>query len=399
MLPVTHFAGGFSAIGGVEAMVRWHWKMDAEYGMESSFVAYCEESSPVPRLATVPCGSSSTIKGFRSRLKEVIGGPSICVYHNFWWLPYSTDIDQAERRLLVVHGYIPALKELIPSRERFADGILCVSQPLKTWIAQLLPQINSERIGFLPVPIFPPPDPPPKFEPLGNRPLILGYCGRLIIDSKRVDRIPDFLRALDATGVAYRFELLGDGPDRAFLEEKLQGNSRVLFHGVKRGPEYWEILRKWDCLLLVSDVEGTPISVIEALSQGVIPLMPAIGSGADEYVRALGPGFLFERGDLGAAAALAASLTKWETTDLERLRNKGQELVRAHDGRNYMRVFKEFVERIRELPKRSSDRPRTRPFPLNHLSFSSLEKLGALRNSLQKWAGGSAAPPFGQSRE
>ncbi len=171
-----------------------------------------------------------------------------------------------------------------------------------------MPAFPQTRIEFLRLPIA-----PPKAEPhpsLEKRPLILGFCSRLTIEQKRVDLLPKLSVELDRLGINYRMEFLGDGLDRELLESFFCDRSRSTFHGVKSGADYWKILNGWDALISVSDYEGTPIALLEALAMGVVPIFPAIGSGGDLYVREVSSNFIFSKGDMSAAAQSILSLTR-----------------------------------------------------------------------------------------
>jgi glycosyltransferase involved in cell wall biosynthesis len=274
------------------------------------------------------------------------------VYHNFWGLHFFADLDRAGRRLGVVHSFFPGLPQVLRGSRGLLDGMLCVSQPLLELVRRELPELAGDRTGLLPYPVA-----RPRAEtaqpPLAGRPLTLGYAGRLSFEQKRVDRFPPLVRALETAGVDFQLEFLGDGAQAGWLCGQLASHPRVRFHGLLTGEAYWSVLRRWDVLVFVTDYEGLPITLLEALSVGVLPLFPAIGSGGDDYAAQLRPDLLYPAGDLAAAAAAARRLAGAPEPEIAALRQRANDLVRPHLGDGYGRTFAGSVARVGELPRRS----------------------------------------------
>ncbi|MCS7189470.1 MAG: glycosyltransferase [Bacteroidia bacterium] len=99
--------------------------------------------------------------------------------------------------------------------------------------------------------------------------LLLGWTGRLV-PIKRVDRLIRALPELVKRFPNLRLVIVGEGPERTHLERSTHALSleeRIVWAGLR-----WDIpvvLRALDALVLVSDNEGTPVSLIEGLACGV----------------------------------------------------------------------------------------------------------------------------------
>jgi glycosyltransferase involved in cell wall biosynthesis len=148
-----------------------------------------------------------------------------------------------------------------------------------------------------------------------------------------------------------------------------------VFHGRKSGEEYWRILSSWDALLFVSDYEGTPIALLEAMAAGVIPIHPAIGSGGDRYAADVHPDLAYPAGDLGALTSVIASLSRWNPEAIEACRRKSIERVRGHAAAEYRATFARFLRHIASqppLPKRPLPQ---RPPGMDWLSFRTTRRL------------------------
>ncbi len=144
-------------------------------------------------------------------------------------------------------------------------------------------------------------------------PLRLVYVGRMTQFDKRVLDLIPFCTALDELGVEYILDIVGDGPERHRLEQRLapfRKMGKVRFHGRRSVDEIYEtVYPNADCLLLFSASEGFGIAVVEAMMHGVVPVVSRfIGHGAEGIVDDGETGWLFDVGDTRAAAGLVKKL-------------------------------------------------------------------------------------------
>ena len=107
------------------------------------------------------------------------------------------------------------------------------------------------------------------------------------------------LHGLDARGVDFTADLIGDGETLVDIQAKVEGYqlaNKVRFVGAV--SDVGEYLDQADIFVLTSHREGSPLSVMEAMARGLPVVAPAVG-GLPEL---LGPaaGWLFEPGDQSA---------------------------------------------------------------------------------------------------
>jgi glycosyltransferase involved in cell wall biosynthesis len=160
-------------------------------------------------------------------------------------------------------------------------------------------------------------------RPVPGRVLMLGRLAR----QKRPDvAVTAFARARRDAGHA-RLVIGGDGPDRDAVEAQIAaeglGDSVELLgtHG-----DVPSLLAEAHCLLLASDYEGCPYSVIEAMAAGV-PVVATRAGGVPELVEDGRTGLLADTGDAeGLARALATVLADPESA--RRLGAAGREVAR-----------------------------------------------------------------------
>lgn len=386
-LKVLSIGTQFAGLGGVESVLRSHHETDAAHGIDSRFLVFWEDPVPGwPRAHFLGFRDTFSIRQARRKVSEAFPGwrPDVVVYHTTWGWPYFDDLFPPARRILYLHSDTPGLDEQLQTRAHWADGFACVNDRIAERVMQARPDLSSDRLLRVLYPIDPPADLPSPARPWG-RPLRLGFCGRLAHEQKRIDRIPDLVSRLDAAGLDYRLEFLGDGPERPWLEERLPDRARFLFHGRKSGGEYWSILSGWDALLFVSDYEGTPIALLEAMAAGVVPVHPAIGSGGDRYAAEVDPVLAYPAGDMAALAALIPDLARWPTARIEAVRQRAVDRVRGHASAVYRETFAGFLQHIAGQPPLPRHPLPTRPLGLDWLSFRATRRLMDLR---RRWKAG-----------
>lgn len=114
-----------------------------------------------------------------------------------------------------------------------------------------------------------------------TRHLRLLYVGRLQEEQKRVSLLPRILRLLADRGREFHLTLVGDGPKRAHLEQEFAAlglRAFVTFAGLVRPEAVGAFYLDSDVLLNVSRYEGFPITIIEAMSAGCVPLLTDLPS-------------------------------------------------------------------------------------------------------------------------
>jgi len=116
--------------------------------------------------------------------------------------------------------------------------------------------------------------------------VIIGYVGRLSPE-KSVRTLRDIEQALVATGIDnFRFLVVGDGHERAWLEENIE---RVECTGVLRGEPLAEAYANMDIFAFPSATDTYGNVVLEAMASGVPPVVTSGG----------GPKYLVNHGVTG----------------------------------------------------------------------------------------------------
>jgi len=158
--------------------------------------------------------------------------------------------------------------------------------------------------------------------------LRIGYVGRLVDSQKRVMELAPLALELKRRKVGFELHLVGDGPERPALQTAFEQNGllqNVKFWGWLGPAAVSKRLLELDALVLMSDCEGLPLALLEAMAHGVVPVVTNLESGHTEVVRDSENGFLITVGDIPSFAdrirtlaedpALLSTMKKaaWET--------------------------------------------------------------------------------------
>lgn len=167
-------------------------------------------------------------------------------------------------------------------------------------------QHRPADITRLPYSVEIPPESPRP--PLPGRPLRLVYGGRIEQHNKRVLDLAEVARALDARGVLFEFQFIGDGPQAEELQQRIAAiqpslripGNRVMLEPSRPQHEMTEAWQRADVFLLASQFEGLSIAMLEAMAAGCVPVVSRVASGVSDIVRDGQNGFMFPVGDFNA---------------------------------------------------------------------------------------------------
>lgn len=220
----------------------------------------------------------------------------------------------------IAHTDDESYRELLLESEW--DGAVAVSGSIASWLGPLGGDRPVDTIVYG-VPIA---DRPRRAPPDG--PLEIACIGRVVHAQKRVLDLVPVVEALSSMHVAARLHVVGDGPDLPRLRHALRHSGHpgvvAIFHGARDESWVREFLAGVDVSLLVSESEGTSISMLEAMGAGVVPAVTRVSSGADEWVE---DGVSGVSAPVGDAWSMAARLA-WLAEDRTRLSRLGAEAHR-----------------------------------------------------------------------
>lgn len=159
------------------------------------------------------------------------------------------------------------------------DRMICVSSFLKKKANKLFPSCTN--------PIFIPfATPHVKInidQKSYEKPIVITYAGS-IISAKGCHHFPELIKQLDQSTLDYRFDIWGDGDLLDWLKKEVHPNSRVKFHGRKANEIVINALKESNISILLSKKEGLPVSLVEAMKCGSIPVVFDLDTGIPDII-------------------------------------------------------------------------------------------------------------------
>jgi glycosyltransferase involved in cell wall biosynthesis len=353
---VAHVTTFADSLGGMQAIVRRHRAQDAVARFDPTVVKIFEgvavgTTHEVGLAARGHWTIAKLRRRFVAQAQPTLRG-TVAVYHNGWALPLLAPGDGARRRLAYLHTDWPYFHEAVQAMRPWCDGLVVASREMSQEVLLAISDFPPERIHRLPYPV----DPPPEF--FRNKPpevstsdtFRAGIVGRLETTQKRLDRLPALVRAVAQRAPHIHWSVLGSGPELPRLQRELAAEP-VTFHGRLAGEVYWRQLAQLDAIVFLSDYEGCPIALLEAMTCGAIPLYPSIGGPSVRYAREVDPRCVYPAGDLVKAAENLVALS---IDGVGERRRRARATLKDHRADDYDRRWIEVIHSVAAAPRISS---------------------------------------------
>ena len=162
---------------------------------------------------------------------------------------------------------------------RTAHVVIAVSETVRRWLIDA-GEAPDRKIVVIDNPARLPQTQAPRAE-APNGPLRIGFLGRLVRE-KNLPALLDALAMVSGRGRTFRLILIGDGPMRSELEDRVRDlrlSSEVEFAGFQQAPDKW--VRSCDIFVLPSCAEGFGLALVEAMSIGLPALVTPVGIAED----------------------------------------------------------------------------------------------------------------------
>jgi glycosyltransferase involved in cell wall biosynthesis len=196
---------------------------------------------------------------------------------------------------------------------RYCDAVVCVSQLIRDKVVALNPAL-SDRAHVIPnSSVW-------RDDVVGRRPrrsrvLRIVYAGRLVQYQKRVLDFVDLAKGFDNTGVTYQITLIGAFPASGGLKETFElaaaehlRSGRIRLAGRMTREQILAELDVGDFFVLLSEFEGLPLALVEAMARGCVPVAAEMESGVPEIVRSGENGLVVQGRDYDRWARILVEL-------------------------------------------------------------------------------------------
>lgn len=213
----------------------------------------------------------------------------------------------------IVHSDDPQHYNHILRLSPYWDSVVTVSQAATAELAVIAPELIS-RTSLIPYGV--------KVDPTldvsaraNNSPLRAVYAGRIMAYQKRVFDLVGIAKGLRDNHIDTEVSVVGAGPDLdRFLAEanSLFADRTMRWVGRLANEELGQLLRQSHAFVLPSRFEGLPVSVLEAMANGCVPVVTDIRSGIRELIKDGENGFVVPVGDVNCFVAALSSLARDE---------------------------------------------------------------------------------------
>ena len=238
----------------------------------------------------------------RRLMRAVPRGPGVVVTNDFLELAAFSIYDPHKMIVMLMHGDWDDYYDLAAKHANIIDYFVASSKHMAANLRRLLPE-RSESVLHLPYGVTIP------VHSRRPRPGTLRavFIGRMA-GQKRVLDLPEIDRELHRLGVKVEWSMIGSGPDENPLRDAWAWNPEVRWTGSIPNEAAREHLLESDIMVMPSQSEGFPVTLVEAAVAGVVPVASDLPSGVPEIVIPGYSGFRLPIGETRQFAAAIASL-------------------------------------------------------------------------------------------
>lgn len=128
--------------------------------------------------------------------------------------------------------------------------------------------------------------------------LRIGYAGRIVIHQKRMDHLLELGKMVKEAGINVKIYVVGEGSfEKEMIKEVEQYNLQEVLCLIGKLPheimnDFW---KNQDIMISCSDFEGHSITQVEAMGEGVVPIITNVSGAEDDVTDGLN-GFIVEVG-------------------------------------------------------------------------------------------------------
>jgi glycosyltransferase involved in cell wall biosynthesis len=173
-------------------------------------------------------------------------------------------------RLGMIHDLAMQPQRLIPEYKDVLDGVAVVNCHLQKQVQHVAGTIPCAYLAHgIPLPkenMFRPANP--------TDPLKIIFFGRLA-EGKGTRLFPEIISKLHQRKIPFKWTIHGEGPDESFLRKCLENEIKtgevVLSKQLPR-DRLFSLVREHDVFIMASELEGGPLTLLEAMSLGLVPI-------------------------------------------------------------------------------------------------------------------------------
>lgn len=163
----------------------------------------------------------------------------------------------------------------------FVDVVIAHSSFFSDVVFSANPLLFVERNFYIPYGVKQLDNFPVKSQ---NKPLNLVFLGRLE-ENKGVLLLSKIDDLLISNGVYVNWSIIGKGPLKKSLLQNWSNNTRISFYEPESTEDVYRLLKNQDIFVFPTSFEGTPVSILECLSNGVVTITNNLPGGIRDIVK------------------------------------------------------------------------------------------------------------------
>lgn len=230
------------------------------------------------------------------------GENALLVAHDWLELAMVSNLGLQNKLIQVVHGDYTYYYDLAKDNEASIDAYIAVSGSIKEKLQSFLPG-KKEAVNYLRFPI---PENNCSNENRDNNITFVGRC----TEDKGYHLLPVIAKLVQDKGVNISWHIAGEITGEVKQKYPWPVNTDVQFYGLVPNGEINKMLCKMRYFILPSVAEGMPVSLIEAMKAGVVPIVNNLKGGITELVKDGETGFIADGNLPEAYAGIISMLDK-----------------------------------------------------------------------------------------
>jgi glycosyltransferase involved in cell wall biosynthesis len=219
--------------------------------------------------------------------KYIPGTDCVIIAHDWMELGVVTMLGLSNPVIQFLHGDYDYYYQLAVKHASSINGFICVSSTISNKLALHLPN-RVKDIVYYPLPVSDVVS--TGIEKKGNRIVFAGRCEK----EKGYFLLPLIDEQLRKNDHVLEWHIYGEGSLDDEKQQVWPKQSQVTFHGVLPTDNLLRVLPEYDFLVLPTIAEGMPLTVIEAMKAGVVPVVNHLPGGLEELIGSNERGFLVE---------------------------------------------------------------------------------------------------------
>lgn len=225
-------------------------------------------------------------------LSKLLPAKALIVAHDWLELGMVSNMGIQNPVVQLLHGNYDYYYKLAELHQEGIDKFICISKPIFNTLCRQLPGRAADiSCNYVPVPEI-------KKIDKDNVSFNIYYgVGDLEDHNKQFEVIIEIDRKLRSKDIHVSWTIVGNYSENS-TKQKLEGLQNHRHYSHLKNEEVLKLLETQHLFILPSINEGLPVSLVEAMKAGLVPLVPKWGNAVEGLVLEAETGFYIENTDI-----------------------------------------------------------------------------------------------------